>query len=137
MSNISTFLNLGYLALCLGLAVVIGGWPERLGAWIAIIGSVATSVVTVTTWQGFEGRVFAVDVAVLIGFWAIAMRSNRFWPYWVTAWQLVGVLVHLQSIAFVETYARPYGMLSMYLYVPIVGLIGLSALQYRWRLRAA
>lgn len=117
--------------ICLGLAVLIGGRPERWGAWIAIAGFLATWYFHETTWRSFEGKVFAVDVAVLIGFWTIAMRSDRFWPYWVTAWQLVGVFVHLQSVAFGETYVRPYAMLSLYLAVPIVGLIALSALQYR------
>ncbi|MEQ1724586.1 MAG: hypothetical protein ABL882_01500 [Sphingopyxis sp.] len=120
-------------AACLGLTVLIGGRPERAGAWIAIFGFVATSLIGVTTWHAFEGRVFVIDVAVLVGFWTIAIKSNRFWPYWVTAWQLVGVFVHMQSLIFVDTYARPYGMLSIYLSIPIVGLIGWSAVHYKIR----
>jgi hypothetical protein len=66
---------------------------------------------------------------VLAGFWSLALFSSRFWPYWATGWQLVGLLVHIQRLMFDDILAKPYGLLSMYIAYPILLVILLSSLQ--------
>jgi hypothetical protein len=123
---------------CLGLVVVFGGWPERAGALIIAVGTIATSLVAVTTWTGIETGVLLVDLAVLAGFWWIALTSNRFWPYWVTAWQLIAVLVHLQMVVFANVVPTVYGYVSMYLAYPMILLMVAAAVQFRlWSRPAA
>jgi hypothetical protein len=116
---------------CLGLVVVFGGWPERAGAIITAVGTIATSLVAVTVWTDLETGVMLVDMVVLAGFWWIALTSNRFWPYWVTGWQLIAVLVHLQMVVFANVVPTVYGYVSMYLAYPMVLLMIVATVRHR------
>lgn len=123
---------------CLGLILLLGGQPERVGAIILIVGSIATGVVSAgilgsSTWDHLETGILAVDVVVLIALWAVALTSNRFWPYWVTAWQLLAVLVHLQMVFFANIVPTAYSYASMYLAFPMVLLMLFASVTRRLR----
>jgi hypothetical protein len=103
---------------------------EKAGAWIALSGSLFTSTVAWGgIWEAFAVPVFIIDLMVLAGFWSLALFSSRFWPYWATGWQLVGLLVHIQRLMFDDILEKPYGLLSMYISYPILLVILLSSLQ--------
>lgn len=104
-------------------AFIIGGRPERFAAGVAVVASILSAVLAVNTWQSLELQSFSIDLAALFGFWFVAITSNRFWPYWVTGCQIVTVLVHLQAVVTVPLHWA-YGMLSIYLSIPIVLIIG-------------
>lgn len=123
---------------CLGLVLLLGGQPERVGATIIIFGSLATGVVSdgvlgISTWEHLEIGIMAVDIVVLAALWGIALTSNRFWPYWVTAWQLIAVLVHLQMVFFANIVPTAYSYASMYLAFPMVLLMMFASLNFRLR----
>jgi Zn-dependent protease len=123
---------------CLGLILLLGGQPERVGAIILIVGSLATGVVSAgimgsSTWDDLETGILAVDVVVLIALWAVALTSDRFWPYWVTAWQLLAVLVHLQMVFFANIVPSAYSYASMYLAFPMVLLMLFASVTRRLR----
>lgn len=128
---------------CLGLVILLGGQPERVGAVILTVGSLATGVVgggvlDTTTWDRLELSVMAIDIVVLIALWGVALSSNRFWPYWVTAWQLIAVLVHLQMVFFSNILPFAYGYASMYLAFPMVLLMMFASVNMRLqRMQAA
>lgn len=78
-------------------AFIRGGRDERLTAAICIVGAVVTHIVISPLHQRFQGvetAVMVVDLAVLAGFVAIALRSDRFWPLWMAGVQLTTVMGH-------------------------------------------
>lgn len=112
-----------------GFAFWRGTHPERLAAAIYLAGAVATTAVgTHSHWRDFEPKIFIVDLIVLGGFWFVALTSRRFWPYWVTGWQLVGILVHIQKALLPGISASPYGYLSLYLAYPMLLLIVVASM---------
>jgi hypothetical protein len=115
-----------YAVLLFTVAVAIrrGGPLERWAAYTALIASVLTTVVTpFPTWTNIEVNIFVIDVLVLMSFWFIALRTQSFWPYWITGWQLIAIFGHLQKLMFSEILARPYSLLSVYISYPILLLI--------------
>lgn len=123
---------------CLGLILLLGGQPERVGALIIITGSLATGVVAAgvlgsSTWDHLETAILAVDIIVLGALWGVALTSNRFWPYWVTAWQLIAVLVHLQMVFFANIIPEAYSYATMYLAFPMVLLMLFASVSHRLR----
>ncbi|WP_188237398.1 hypothetical protein [Sphingopyxis sp. LK2115] len=115
-----------YVVLLITVAVAVrhGGPFERWAAYTALIASVLTTVVTpFPTWTNIEVNIFIIDVLVLLSFWFIALRTQRFWPYWITGWQLIAIFGHIQKLMFVEILARPYSLLSVYISYPILLLI--------------
>lgn len=115
-----------YIVLFTTVAVAMryGGALERWAAYTALIASVLTSAVTpFPTWTDIELNIFVIDVLVLLSFWFIALKTQRFWPYWITGWQLIAIFGHVQKMMFTEILARPYSLLSIYIAYPILFLI--------------
>lgn len=121
-----------YLVLVATLTAALwrGGSIERWGAAIAAAGSVTSTVAGLNqNWRGLLGELLLIDLLVLIGFWWLSFRSDRFWPYWVTGWQLVAVLVHLQRALFADILPTPYALMTMYLAYPMLLLILYASVQ--------
>lgn len=115
-----------YAVLLLTVAVAMwrGGTLERWAAYTALLASVCTSVLSPQPdWSHIEYNIFAIDVIALASFWYIAFKTKRFWPYWITGWQLIAIFGHLQKLMFSEILARPYALLSMYIAYPILFMI--------------
>ena len=86
------------LALVVLYAVTRGSRDERYVALICLFGAAVTTLVLsplAERFQGVEMPVFAVDIAVFVGFLAVALRSERFWPLWVAGLQLTISLSHV------------------------------------------
>lgn len=75
-----------------------GGREERLVAAFCAVGSVMTHLLIAPLHERFQDvelGVLAVDLVLLGGFLAVALRSYRFWPLWVAALQLTTTLGHI------------------------------------------
>lgn len=112
------------LLVTVAVAMRRGGPFERWAAYTVLIAALLTGVaVPSASWTGMEVRLFVIDGLVLVSFWLIALKSRRFWPYWVTGWQLIAILVHIQKLMFVEISPRAYSLLSMGISYPILLMI--------------
>ena len=114
------------------LGIFLGGRPEKIAATITMAAFASSALISNQTWDSVEWSILTIDSIVLLIFWSISITSNKFWPYWVTELQLITVLVHLQMIIS-EPLSWAYGMMSIYLSIPIVIIIGVSSLMHRGR----
>lgn len=87
------------LAAC-GYALVCGDRSARAVAAAVLMGSILSMFVVHESgrFQDSEFGVLAIDIVMLLIFGAIMLRSDRFWPIWTTAAQLLTVLSHLGPI---------------------------------------
>lgn len=116
------------LLITVAVAMKRGGYLERWAAYTALIASVCSTLVSpVPEWTNIEINIFVIDLVVLISFWYIAFKTERFWPYWITGWQLIAIFGHLQKLMFSEILARPYSLLSIYISYPILLVIMYAA----------
>lgn len=114
----------GVLLLTVAVAVFRGGSLERWAAYTALIASVLTTIIVPNPkWTDIEYNIFAIDILALISFWLIALKTQRFWPYWITGWQLIAIFGHVQKLMFSEILERPYALLSIYISYPILFVI--------------
>ncbi|UKK83160.1 hypothetical protein L7H23_11330 [Sphingopyxis sp. BSN-002] len=112
------------MLLTVAVAMWRGGYMERWAAYTALLASVCTTVLApAPDWSHIEYSIFAIDIIALASFWFIALKTQRFWPYWITGWQLIAIFGHLQKLMFSEILARPYALLSMYISYPILFVI--------------
>ncbi len=84
-----------------------GGWAEKLAATGIVINSYISPLVQSPDGMRFrqvEVSVALVDLALLFLLILIALRSRKFWPLWLTAFQGVTVLAHLAPYAHVSPY---------------------------------
>jgi hypothetical protein len=83
-----------------GFAYWRGGWPERTVALATIVGSVAGGALQNThDWTKIQWGDMAVDVAYLWVVLFVAIRSDRFWPLFAAAFQLISVFIYIADMA--------------------------------------
>ena len=85
------------LVLVVLFAFLRGGRDERIVALLCFAGTAATMLFLSPLGERFaamEIGVLMIDVAMLAGFVAVALRSYRFWPLWVAGLQLTTICGH-------------------------------------------
>ena len=114
------------LALVSGYAFLRGRLDERLAATVCIIATIITWLFNSPLNQRFSGvepGVFAADVLTLVGFTAVALRSDRFWPLWVAGLQLTTTLAHVLKAINLELLPLAYAAAARFWVYPIFLII--------------
>lgn len=114
------------LLLTFGYALWRGRSDERMAATVCVLATIATrfaiSPLTVR-YTGVELGLLAIDMAVLVAFVAIALRSQRFWPLWIAGLQLTNSLSHLMKVIELDLLPRAYAAAAMFWSYPILLII--------------
>ena len=123
LSPTSYFVVLGLVCIY---AFARGEAESRIAAAICGAASIA-SVIVMSPMAGrysrIESGVFIVDLAVLIGFTAIALRSDRFWPLWLAGLQLTTILAHMFKAIDFQLVPQIYAAAARFWVYPIFLII--------------
>lgn len=86
-----------------------------------------------THWHAPQLGVLAVDLMLLIGLSALALRSDRFWPLTVASLQLIAVLTH--PALWIDGKILPFGYAFMqgFWAYPMMLLVAWGAWRHRRR----
>jgi hypothetical protein len=108
----------------LALALWRGGWPERLASGGMVVDSIASALVQNThDWSQTQWADLAVDVVYLGVLLWLALRSNRFWPMWAAAFQVLSVVIYVARMADRTVGARaPYNAVVILSYLILVAI---------------
>lgn len=116
--------------LCCGFAAAWGGRDGRRVAATYVLGSLATvgAWFVQSDWSQTHFATLAVDAVLLVAFWWIALRSDRWFPTWITGFHLVTVLSHVASLVTPGYAFKLYFFLQGFWAVPmlIVLVIGVE-----------
>jgi hypothetical protein len=126
------------LLTCCGYALARGGPPERLCAILFLVGTALSVWLTPPLGQRFahlELGIFLVDVLVLIGFVALAVGSQRYWPMWMSSMQLVAVMSHSTSVLISQPLPWAYSVAIQFWGYPMLIMMAWGAARHRERLR--
>jgi hypothetical protein len=121
-------------------ALVRGGRDERRVGIICVIGALATIFVISPLsgrFHGVETGVLLVDLAVLAGFMAVALQSERFWPLWVAGLQFTTVMGHLLKTMASDLIPQAYGAALNFWSYPIILILGIGTWRFSQRRRSA
>jgi hypothetical protein len=120
------------LALVVLYALARGSRDERYVGAICVIGTLLTQIVLSpvrSRFNGLESPAMLVDLVVLAGFVAVALRSERFWPLWVAGLQLTTLLGHFLKGLDSDLFPRAYGAAMTFWSYPIILILALGT----WR----
>jgi hypothetical protein len=126
------------LLACSAYALIAGGTPERIGATIYALSCFITLIVLSAPpmrWLQIEVGVLVVDVVTFILFCALALRSNRFWPIWVSSLLGLGVLGHLGRWAGPDVFWWAYAVILSIWSYPILAIIAIGTWNHQRRLK--
>lgn len=109
-----------------GYAFWHGRFDERLAASICIVATLVTWIFNSPLSERFSGvelGVLAADAIALIGFTALALRSERFWPLWVAGLQLTTILAHGLKAVQLDLVPQAYAAAARFWVYPIFLII--------------
>ena len=122
------------LASCSAMAWLWGGLDEKLASSGFILATLASNMANKTHYSHTETGVLLIDLALLAGLIVLALRSDRFWPMWAAAFQLVGTMVHVASMTETGDFAWAYAVgLIFWSYPVMVALMVGTWLEARYR----
>lgn len=128
------FMGLAALFASVFMAWRWGGRDEKLAALGFLLATLATSLANQSLYSHTEVGVLVVDIALLGGLLTLALRSDRFWPMWATAFQLVGTTVHVASMTEQGDFAWAYAVgLIFWSYPVMITLMAGTWLEGRYR----
>ena len=126
------------LASC-GYALWRGNKDARAVGLICIGATIATrfavSPISVR-YSSVELGLFVIDAAVLVGFIAVALRSDRFWPLWVAGLQLTTSTAHLMKAVDEHLLPIAYGAAVALWSYPILVILAVGTWRSHRRLRS-
>jgi hypothetical protein len=120
------------LLLSCGYALWRGRSDERAVGLICLAATLATRFAVSpigVRYNSVEGGLLLIDAAVLIGFVAVALRSNRFWPLWVAGLQLTSSTAHLMKAIDERLLPMAYGAAIALWSYPILIILAIGT----WR----
>jgi nicotinamide riboside transporter PnuC len=134
----NVILFLSALTACCSYAFWRGGAPERVGAAIFILATLLT-IATATSlrpaFKSLEAGILAVDVGVFVAFLLLALRSRRFWPLWMTAFQGVQVAGHAAQLASPEMMPWVYSVAQGIWSYPMMAILAVGTWRHQRRQR--
>jgi hypothetical protein len=77
-----------------GYALLRGTRDAKIIAIVTLVASFAT-LLLFRTYSEVETGVLAVDVLTFLAFTAVALKSDRFWPLWISGLQLTTTFGHI------------------------------------------
>ena len=112
---------LGFAVLAMSCFVALrwGGSDERMAAVGLIVAVIASNIVSGGSYGHTETGVLIVDVTLFFGLLALALRSDRFWPMWAAAFQLVATMVHVGSMTETGDFAWAYYVALIFWTFPV------------------
>ena len=95
-----------------------------------LVGSFASAAAMAPAGRQFfqvETGVFTIDVFMLLVFLSLVFLTDRFWPIWATAFQLLGVLSHFAKLLYPPMLENGYGVLLAMWSYPVLIVLALGA----------
>jgi hypothetical protein len=121
-----------FLGLVVGVALWRGDRDARTAAIICLLASVGSLYQlspTGSVASPIHHSVALVDVVTLLMFLRVALRSDQFWPLWVTGLQLTTTLSHLLRMLYPSLLDVAYDAAMQLWSYPLLLILGIAA----WR----
>lgn len=135
MTHILIF-NLTLCATC-ACAIYAGGAPERWTALLFVLAAAATFAApfynAAQPFSRLEPMLLGVDVMMLVGLLAIAVRADRYWPLYVSALHIIAIAVHGAKAFQPSLVPWMYAGASSKIAYPMLLLLVIGAIRHRRR----
>lgn len=132
-----SLVNIFWVVLAVASVVIwwLGGREERMALGAVVVACILTPLVKLDSigWAVPQPGIAIVDLVALAWFVAIALPSVHFWPMWVAAFQVLGVLSHLTRLVDAEIFWLAYSLVQGAWAYLILGVLLSVVLWPRWQ----
>jgi hypothetical protein len=113
-----------------GYALLYGRQDARIVGAVCIAASIA-SLAVASRYSGVEIGVLIIDLLTLAVFVFVALRSDRFWPLWISGLQLTTTIGHLLKAIELDLVPIAYAVALRFWAYPILIILAVAT----WRSR--
>jgi hypothetical protein len=102
-----------------------GGWAERTVALGMIADSIASGIMqNRTNWASPQWADLTIDIVYLAVMLWVALKSDRLWPLWAAAFQLIDVAIYFAFIVDARIGAlAPYWAIEIWSYLILIVIV--------------
>lgn len=121
-----------------GYAFARGKTDAKIVSAVFLVGTFATIALRSRTAGGYSSvdtGIFAVDLACLAAFTYVALISDRFWPLWVSGFQLTTIFGHVFKAIDSQLLPLAYAAALRFWGYPILIILALGVWRQQRRLR--
>jgi hypothetical protein len=118
-----------------GYALLRGKTDARIVGAVCIVANFATLAV-VSSYASVETGVLIIDVLTLIAFTLVALRSDRFWPLWISGLQLTTSMGHLLKAVQSDLLPIAYAAALRFWSYPILIILAIAVWRSERRARS-
>jgi hypothetical protein len=118
-----------------GYALLRGKWDARIVAAVCVIANFASYAV-VSKYASVETGVLIIDLLTFLAFTFVALRSDRFWPLWISGLQLTTSLGHLLKGLETDLVPIAYAAALRFWSYPILIILAVGTWRQHRRARA-
>jgi hypothetical protein len=121
-----------------GYALVRGRTDARIVSAVFLVGTFATIALRSRTAGGYSSvdtGIFAVDLVCLAAFTYVALISDRFWPLWVSGFQLTTIFGHVFKAIDSQLLPFAYAAALRFWGYPILIILAVGVWRQQKRLR--
>lgn len=115
-----------------GYALLYGRLDARIVGGVCIAANFA-SYAMVSRYHGVELGVLAIDLLTLGAFVFVALRSDRFWPLWISGLQLTTTIGHLLKAIQLDLVPIAYAVSLRFWAYPILIILAVATWRNRRR----
>ena len=126
------------MAAACGYALLKGRTDARIVGAVFLVGTFATMGLRSSPAGGYssvESGIFAVDVVCLLAFTYAALISDRFWPLWVSGFQLTTIFGHVFKAIDSDLLPLAYAAALRFWGYPILIMLAVGVWRQQKRLR--
>lgn len=117
-----------------GAALWKGRLDERMTAAALLMAALLSPMVETRAFAVPEVGVLVIDAVLLIFLVGLALVSDRFWPMWAAAFQIVGTLTHLARFVDPSIWPTAYMTAEAFWAYPVLAALGVGTwLEARFR----
>jgi|SRR5215217_4163316 len=108
--------------LCCGRAIMAGGRDGRWASFLflAAVGLTIPAARLGRAWGETELWIFGVDLIFLASLYVLMLKSRRYWPMWLTGFQLVAVVTHLSTMVDPNFTPQMYRAMESFWAIPLL-----------------
>ena len=128
------------LASICGYALWRGQFDERATAIVCLAATLATRMALSPAAQRYssvEVGVLVVDSVTFVAFVYVALRSDRFWPLWVSGLQLTTTMAHFMKAIDSDLFPQAYAAAGRFWGYPILLILAIGAYRTNMRTKRA
>lgn len=127
------------LIVACGYAIGRGGQPERLTGLVLLLAAAMTWLVQQTIAVpyyrvGIGGSL--IDVVLLTGLVALALKADRFWTLWIVALHALGTSAHIAKAIDPDIDRLAYAILVKVWSYPIILILAVATVRHQRRLKS-